>query len=333
MNIDYEDERFKKVEQEKTEAINKSNELYDSMISSTDSKYSELTSALENNAETQKQIQQESTNQTINEINQNKDKLQTSYEKEQKAAYNDYQKVINDYGEEAENMASSGLTNSGFSESSQMAAFSVYQNRKAVAKQSYQDAVTEYDNQINQAKLNNDSILAQIASDTFYQKAQYLLEAFQYKNDLLQTKLGNEQTLNSEYEARRQQVYNDIISEKQYLESVRQYNEQMAYQKQRDAIEDAQWQKSYNLSLANTSSSNSNTGYSVDSSSQTSSSDDYYNTHKWTSSVAREVYKWADGGYSNRGQTNEILLTVENCLNKGIMSEEEANKILDLLGI
>lgn len=47
-----------------------------------------------------------------------------------------------------------------------------------------------------------------------------------------------------------QQVAEDQWN-RNYQEQIRQYNENLAYQKARDAIADQQWQKQYNLSLAN----------------------------------------------------------------------------------
>ena len=54
--------------------------------------------------------------------------------------------------------------------------------------------------------------------------------------------------ISSTYNSLWQSQYNTLLNEAQF-------NEQMAYQKQRDAVEDSQWQQQYNLSRAKVSSS------------------------------------------------------------------------------
>ena len=65
-------------------------------------------------------------------------------------------------------------------------------------------------------------------------------------------------------------VYADDVNnqwkQKEFDEALRQYNEQFAYQKDRDAVADSQWQKSYDLSKESASAAKTqltNLGYSV----------------------------------------------------------------------
>jgi peptidoglycan hydrolase-like protein with peptidoglycan-binding domain len=65
-------------------------------------------------------------------------------------------------------------------------------------------------------------------------------------------------------------VHADEVSnqwkQKEFDEALRQYNEQMAYQKERDAVADSQWQQSYNLSKESSKAAKTqltNLGYSV----------------------------------------------------------------------
>ena len=65
-------------------------------------------------------------------------------------------------------------------------------------------------------------------------------------------------------------VYADDVNnqwkQKEFDEALRQYNEQMAYQKERDAVADSQWQQSYDLSKESASAAKTqltNLGYSV----------------------------------------------------------------------
>lgn len=251
------DKRLTAVESAKKEAINTANNTYNNMINQTDSKYNELINANKDYATKQQEIQQQNTDFAIEQINQQKEKAEKDYTKEQTGAYTDYQKATNQYGVQAEQMATSGLQNSGFAESSKVQAFTSYQNRYSTAREVYNNAVLSYDNAIKDAQLKNNAQLAEIAFQSLQTQLQYALEGFQYKNQLLQTKLDTQIKLDSEYNNRYQQVLSQINTENSLAEQIRQYNESMAYQKQRDAIEDAQWQKQYNLSASSKSSGGS----------------------------------------------------------------------------
>ena len=259
------DERLVAVESAKKEAINNANTTYNNMINQTDSKYNELIQANKDWADKQQEIQQQQTDFAIEQINQNKQKAEKDYIKEQTGAYTDYQKATDQYGVGAERMATSGLQNTGYSESSKVQAFTSYQNRYSTAREVYNNAVLSYDNAIKDAQLKNNAQLAEIAFQSLQTQLQYALEGFQYKNQLLQTKLDTQIKLDSEYNNRYQQVLSQINTENALAEQIRQYNESMAYQRERDAIEDAQWQKQYNLSVASkNANNNSNNGKQTD---------------------------------------------------------------------
>lgn len=124
---------------------------------------------------------------TIDEIERQKAQTQKDYEKEQKAAYTDYQKQVDPYGVNAEKMASAGLDNSGFAESSKVAMYNQYQQRVAVARDSMQRSIAEYDATIAQARASNSVAMAQLAYDTLMKKMQYTTEHMLKRNDLLIT--------------------------------------------------------------------------------------------------------------------------------------------------
>ena len=255
MAVDYNDSRFKAVESAKNTAINNANKTYDDMINQTDSKYNELIQASKDYANTQQELQQKNTDFAIEQINQQKEKAEKDYTKEQTGAYTDYQKATNQYGVNAEKQASAGLQGTGYSESAKIQAFTSYQNRYATARESFNQATLNYDNAIKDAQLKNNSLLAEIAYKALETQLQYSLEGFQYKNNLLQTKLNTQIQLDSEYNNRYQQVLSQINTENSLAEQIRQYNQSMAYQRERAAVSDAQWQKQYNLSLANSNGS------------------------------------------------------------------------------
>ena len=246
MAVNYNDKRFAEVEADKKTAINNANNTYNTMINQSDAKYNELIQASKDYATTQQQIQQDNTNFAIEKIEQQKDKTERDYTKEQTAAYTDDQKATDQYGVNAEALAQNGMSDTGFAESSKVQAFTTYQNRYAVARESYNQAVLNYDNAIKEAQLANNAQLAEIAFQALQKQLEYSLQGFQYKNQLLQTKLNTQIQLDSEYNNRYQQVLSQINTEKSLAEQIRQYNSTLAFQKQQAAQDQANWQKQYN---------------------------------------------------------------------------------------
>ena len=126
------------------------------------------------------QNQQAATDLAISQLEQRKTQLKEDYKKEQTAAYTDYQKQINPYGANAEVMAENGLTNSGYSESSKVRMYNEYQRRVATNKSTLDAAIASFDTAIAEAKLQNSSVMAQMALDTFKQATAYITEAGNY---------------------------------------------------------------------------------------------------------------------------------------------------------
>ncbi len=300
------DKRLTAVESAKKEAINTANNTYNNMINQTDSQYNELIQANKDYATKQQEIQQQNTDFAVEQINQQKDKAEKDYIKEQTGAYTDYQKATNQYGVNAEQQATAGLQNTGYAESSKVQAFTSYQNRYSTAREVYNNAVLSYDNAIKDAQLKNNAQLAEIAFQSLQTQLEYALQGFQYKNELLQTKLNTQMQLDSEYNNRYQQVLSQINTENSLAEQIRQYNESMAYQKQRDAVADSQWQKQYNLSKASSggssggrSSSKLTNGSSGSKSSGSGSSSKLTNGSKGKSDA--ETYGTFSNGYQPKG--------------------------------
>lgn len=228
-SVNYEDERFDQVEADKADALTELEQTYDGMIGNVDDHYDKLIENTEKWGETQSQLQKEQTEHTIDQINQQKDQAHKDYVKEQSGAYVDWQKQSNAYGSEAEKMASAGLANTGFSESSQVSMYNTYQNRVAVARESYNKAVLNYDNAIKDAQLQNNALLAEIAFETLQKQLELSLEGFQYKNQLILEKANKKVELNNTYYNRYLDVLNQINQENALAEDVRQFNETMAF--------------------------------------------------------------------------------------------------------
>lgn len=225
------DYRLTNVTNEKNNALNDMNNKYNTMISDSNSYYQNLINASKDYQNKQSQIQQENTNFTIEKLEQQKAKQERDYTKEQKGAYTDYEKAIDKYGVGAEEMASKGMSNTGYSETSKMTAFNTYQNRYATARQSYNDAIMNYDNSIKEARLQNNSALAEIAYNSLQKQLELSLEGFKYKNELIQQQFSNKMDIESLYETKYNNVLNQINTENSLAEQKRQFDAQMAENK------------------------------------------------------------------------------------------------------
>ena len=212
-DINYEDERFQAVETDKNAAMSEMDNVYQGMIDQSDSFYQSQIDASKEWADKQSQLQQEQTDFTIEQIEQQKDQAHKDYLKEQSGAYKDWQKESNQYGVIAEQMASSGLTNTGFSESSQVSMYNTYQNRVSTARESYNQAVLNYNNSIKEARLQNNSILAEIAHEALTKQLELSLEGFQYKNNLILEQANKKIELDNIYYTRWQNVLDQMNTE------------------------------------------------------------------------------------------------------------------------
>lgn len=243
--INYDDERFAEVEADKKQALTENEQLYNGMINQSDQHYQQQIEATKEWGEKQQQLQQEQTDFALQQIEQQKQQAEKDYKREQSGAYVDLQKQTNQYGAEAEQMAASGLANTGFSETSRVGMQNAYQNRMAMARESYNQAVLNFNNAMTEARLQNSSKQAEIAYQTLLQQLQLTFEGFQYKNSLVLDQANRKQEIESTYYGRYQDVVNQINQEKAFAEEQRQYNQSLALQKAQLAEE----QRQYNASL------------------------------------------------------------------------------------
>lgn len=229
-SVNYDDKRFKEAEAQKNEALNEIDETFGNMISESDKYYQEQINASEAWANEQARIQQENTEFAIEQIEQQKEQTHKDYIKEQSGAYVDWQKQSNPYGANAEAVAAQGMTNTGYSESSQVSMYNTYQNRVAVAREAYTRAVLNYDNAITNARLQNNAVLAEIAYNAFQQQLELSIDGFQYKNSLVIEQSNKKLEVANTFNQQFQNVYNQIMQENAFAEEVRQFNENFALQ-------------------------------------------------------------------------------------------------------
>lgn len=255
-DINYNDKRFTEVETDKKAALNEVDVTYGNMINQADKYYEKQIDAVKDYADEQTALQNQQTDFAIDKIEQQKEQAKSDYTKEQSGAYVDWQKQSNQYGANAEKEASAGLAGSGYSESAQVSMYNTYQNRIAAARESYTRAVLDYDNAIKEARLQNSTVLAEIAYNALQQQLELSLQGFQYKNTLVLEKANKKFEVENSYYARYQDVLKQINTENALAEEVRQFNiskqleerklaEQMRQFNMSHALDEAQfnWQK------------------------------------------------------------------------------------------
>lgn len=226
--INYEDPKFKEVESDKNKAISDITKTYSGMLDETGDYYQEQIDATKEWEKKQTELQNQQTDFAIQQIEQQKDQAQKDYTREQSGAYADWQKQSNEFGAEAEQRAAQGLENTGFSESSKVRMYTDYQNRFVAAREGFNKAVLNFNNSITQARLQNNSALAEIAYKSLQQQLELSLQGFQYKNTLLLDQANKKLELEQIFHQRWQDVLDQMNTENALAEEIRQFNEQMA---------------------------------------------------------------------------------------------------------
>jgi len=229
--VDLNDSRLTGIKNEEATELNNLEANYNTMSTNTDKYYDTLIKGYDDYAKQQTDIANKSLGLTIKEIEQNKADTEKDYIKEQSGAYVDWQQQSNQYGANAEQMAASGLTNTGFSESSQVSMYNTYQNRVATARETFNRAIVDYNNQISQARLANDTLLAEIAFNALKQSTELSIQQVQYKNQLLQDLTTQRTAMKQSYWQRYSDMMGTIQREIAQKEEARQYNETLAEQK------------------------------------------------------------------------------------------------------
>lgn len=157
---------------------------------------------------------------TQNEVNKQKEEYERDANKTAKALYTDYRKQSNPYGAMSEQLASQGLANSGYAESTQTSMYNTYQKN-----------VTELENKTRQLKADADFQMNQAYLDADIQKAQNTLSIYKQQSELAIT----------EYNLRYQKHRDDIADQ--------QFERQMQMQERQNAQAQSNWEREYQLSL------------------------------------------------------------------------------------
>lgn len=251
-----EEERYAKVEEDKQNAISQSNQIYNDLLTNNTQLAQQQKDYINKWETTQNEIADKNAAYQTQLQNQNKQKAEKEFQNEAIASKNAYYDFINPYGAQAEIQAQNGLNNTGYSETTKLGAWNTQQNRTAQARATMNNAIQQYDNALKEIELNRDTTKSQYALQALQQQLDAALQEFNTSSQLKQNQLSNSQALNSEYNTRYDTVWNQINTEKQQQEAIRQYNQNYALQQQQleeerrqAAIQQANWEKEYQLNL------------------------------------------------------------------------------------
>lgn len=192
---------------------------------------------LDNALQQQQDITNKQTALNVAELERNKQEIDKDVDKTNKALYAEYRKATNPYGQNAENLASQGLANSGYAETTQTNLFNTYQRNVTDTLNNARDLKSDFDFQISKARQTGDITLAQNALAIYNQKMQLLTQEYELRNN-------REQFL---YQKDQDKLAQSNW-EKEYAMQQNQWQQTFDYQKQRDAVADSQWQQEFDLS-------------------------------------------------------------------------------------
>lgn len=201
----------------------------------------------------QENITNISTQQTIDEIERNKEKAAKEAEKTNKALYTDYQKQVNPYGVNAERLAEQGLARSGLAETTKANYYNSYQNARTEAMNNANTIKADFDAEIARARQNGDLQKAQAAQNMYMQKISDLATMYNLRFQADQFSYQKEQDALAQ--SNWEKEYQQALQQAQWQQAFNQ--NQFDYQKERDKVADKQWEKQYQLSKKKTGSTSS----------------------------------------------------------------------------
>ncbi len=298
-----------------------------------DNLYNQTNQLYDDQMKQQQDIINTSTQQTIDEIERNKKKAEDEATKTNKALYTDYQKQINPYGINAENIAEQGLAGSGVSESAKTNYYNTYQNARTEAQNNANNIKADFDAQITQARQNGDLQLAQSALEMYQQKIQDLYNQYNLKFNRDQFNYQKEQDALSQ--SNWEKEYNQNLQQAQWEQ---QFNQaQFDYQKERDKVADSQWQQEYELSKKTSRSSSSSGGnyLQLNGNENTENNENYSKYEKMVNTISNDlngIYKNNSDEFKQKAK-KVISDRLSEAYNSEEISKEELKTLLNKMGI
>ena len=179
-----EEQRYAKVEADKQNALNQSNQVYNDLIAGNTALAQQQKDYINTWQNTQNEIADKNAAYQVELQNQNKEKAQQEFNREAIASKNAYYDFINPYGANAEIQAQNGLNNTGYAETTKLGAWNTQQNRTAQARATMNNAKQQYDNAIKEIELNRDTTKSQYALQALQQQLEAALNEFNTSSQL-----------------------------------------------------------------------------------------------------------------------------------------------------
>ena len=273
--------------------------------------------------EQQRKIADISTQQAIDELQRNKQEAEEQAEKTNRALYTDYQKQINPYGVNAEDLAEQGLGRSGLAESTRANYYNTYQNARTEAQNNANKIKADFDAKMVQARQNGDLQMAQAALNMYQQRVNDMYNLYNLKFNQDQFAYQKEQDTLSQ--SNWEKEYQQALQQAQWQQ---QFNQaQFDYQKERDRVADEQWQKEYDLSKKASSSGRRSGGSS-------SSGNNTTNVGDEISDYARNLANGINNLKGHVGyKAEEVRNQIANLVHNTVISPEEARYIYEQVGL
>ncbi len=221
---------------------------------------------LDQSLKQQNEIVNKQTQMNVDSLARQKEKIDKEVTQQNRALYQDYKKNVNPFGTQAENLASQGLGNSGYAETTMSRMYNTYQNNITATLNNARILKNDVDFQIQQARQSGDITLAQNALELYKQKMQLLSEEYDLRNNREQFLYQKAQDALAQANWQKEYDYKksrDKIADEQWTKT-------FEYQQERDEISDKQWQKEYELSKKARASSSKSSGKKSSSSSTSS---------------------------------------------------------------
>jgi len=216
----------------------------------------------------QNDIVNKQTQMSVDNLERQKADIEKNATQTNKALYQDYKKTSNPFGAQAENLASQGLGNSGYAETTQANLYNTYQQNITSTLNNARDLKADVDFQIQQARQTGNITIAQNALELYRQRMQLLSEEYELRNNREQFLYQKEQDALSQNNWEREFAYNRQVNDRNFgyqlerdrVEDARDernfnYTKQKdsrdySYQLNRDAIEDARDQRNFNYQIS-----------------------------------------------------------------------------------
>lgn len=228
--------RVKNNEKARNSALAESNKVYEQAIANNNTIMEKNNAYADEYLNKNSEMLDAQTNLDINKIEQQKAKAENVFDKTAKDINKSYINATNRYGIDAEQRAMQGLNNGGVVGMKNLVKFEEQQKSLGEARVNTNQTIQELNNQISQAKLENNSKKAGYSLEVAKMKLEAQIEQMQKQSELMIGRLESKQNLNNTYDSMYMQIVDQINAEKDREESKRQFEKQLAYQKKQDSI-------------------------------------------------------------------------------------------------